>query len=185
MDSKGFLKIEPAELTVTVKDKTSQYTGAQQYGYDIPLRFTEDKETSEYKVAGLKGEDVLEIEDGGYVKAYGTNVGTYDGDFQDRSIYVKRGTTDVARNYTITATPGKLTITGKTLEIHVKGVEKTVTYSGAQQTLGTTLQYTVLTKLPEGLTVEQEERVEQKAKGTDVGTYVQETLTANHLYLSG
>ena len=89
-------------------------------------------------------------------------------------------------NYSVTfdITDGWLKINPAKLTIKVKGKEETVPYNGQEQTLGQSLQFTVESDLPEGVTVEQKAKVIQEAKGTNVGTYPQ-NLTADNLVVTG
>ena len=113
----------------------------------------------------------------------GTDAGTYNMELDQTppSVFKNNNT-----NYSVTfdITDGWLKINPAKLAIKVKGAEKTVTYNGQEQTLGQSLQFTVESDLPEGVTVEQKAKVVQEAKGTNVGTYPQ-NLTEDNLVVTG
>ena len=117
------------ELKITVKDKTSEYSGAEQSGNVLPASITgaaddADIDTDEYKIEGLAEGDVLTVT--GYVPSKGTNVGTYEnGSFENATITITRNGTDVTSEYSpVTTTAGKLTITRATITVKADDKQK-------------------------------------------------------------
>ncbi|MDO4836649.1 MAG: MBG domain-containing protein [Clostridia bacterium] len=132
---------------------------------------------SEYTatVTGLVGSDTITYT---VTREAGEDVGTYP---------ITPTGEATQGNYTVTYVPGTFEIKPVKLEIHVKGAEETVTYNGEDQKLGVNLVFEVVNKedVPAGLEVVQKQKVKQNAHGTNVGTYEQDTLTAEVLGLSG
>ena len=127
----GTLEVTPATLTITIKDRTEPYNGETQYGYDAPESETGTSaatiERDEYTVEGLAEGHVLNIS--GYTPSSGKDVGTYEnGSFDNATIQIMDGETDVTNNYIVYRNPGKLTITKVTLTVTKKvegeGAEK-------------------------------------------------------------
>lgn len=97
------------EITITGGTDSKTYNGYEQ-------------EITNYDVTGLPAGYNLS---GLTYSAKGTNVGNYNGEFSGiPSIISDDGTTDVTNQYTITTTPGKLTITKKDVTITVNDAEK-------------------------------------------------------------
>ena len=100
--------------------------------------------------------------------AKGTDFGEYDGVFSDvGKLVIKDKGNDVTKNYVVTTTPGKLTITkAEKLEVKVIGENRTVNYNGKMQSVeGFTHD------APDDVTVSLKEGKAAKAEGMDVGTY--------------
>ena len=175
----GTLTITPNSNKVTVtivgNHDSKVYTGSAQSveGYTYSAKAGETTiANSEFTVALKEGKEA---------KATGTNVATYNMGLTKDDFTV---TSQNYRNITVEYTDGYLEITPAKLEIHVKGAVKTVPYNGAEQTLGESLQFTVESELPNGVNVEQKEKVVQAAKGKNVGTYPQ-NLTVDNLTVKG
>ena len=120
----GTLEVTETNLTLTIKDKTVVYNGSEQSGYTVdgPITGTGSTiETEAYTVTGLASGDVLTVE--GYQPAKGTNAQNdpYDnGSFDNATIKIMNGETDVTESYTITTQKGKLTINPAPIEIDTK-----------------------------------------------------------------
>ena len=102
----GKLEIKAREVTVSVADKTVEYTGSEQYG------------NTTYTFNNVVSGQTATIT---YTPAKGTLVGEYtNGAYTDNTFKVVAGGTDVTSNYTLkTKTPGKLTITDRTTKYSI------------------------------------------------------------------
>ena len=130
----GKLTINKASLTITAKDQTYTYNGAEQ-GEDNKTYTDASKVT----VEGLKGEDALTSIT---LNGQETNVGEYGGKIVASAAEIGEST----GNYNITYAPGKLTINKATLNITVK--PQTYTYNGSAQGENA-VTYTDATKISE------------------------------------
>ena len=133
----GTLKVTPREVTVSVKDKTVEYNGSEQYG------------NTKYTFSNVVSGQTATIT---YTAAKGTLASEtpYDnGAYTENTFKVVDGTgTDVTSNYTLgTQTKGKLTITNRTekYKITVKANSTTETYDGTEKSATgfETLEFTV------------------------------------------
>ena len=123
----GMLEVTQGSLDIVIKDKTSTFNGAEQYGYgktgDGTITVTGTGaviSTDDYTITGLAQGQVLTIT--GYTPASGTSVNTYtNGSFEGAAITVmnssEEGAANVTENYEISTTAGKLTIDPKAVTI--------------------------------------------------------------------
>lgn len=140
----GKFTITPIKATVAVDDMTKVYGNATK-------EFT-------YKVTGLVGEDVLKDVEVTCAKCASNNlenVGEYE-----ITATVKEGSNP---NYTVTTTPGKLTVTPKAATVTVADTAKTYGDEDPKFTF-TTEGLVTATESLEGATI-------TRAKGDTVGTY--------------
>ena len=163
-----------SEIAKTVTE-TVTYTA--QYAKKIAVTFTGESGEKVYKGSEweLNGITVTGLPEGYTYEgltysASGTDVGSYDGVFSGNVVIRDAKNNDVTQNFTITKTPGKLTITPITDEVTVKitGNTKTVTYNGTEQSV-TGYTTDVGTK---PITVTLKEGSKAEAKGTDVHKYM-------------
>ena len=146
----GSLTITPKKLTLTGESGNVEYDGNPH---------TLDGITPEGLLSGheLKGITYA---------AAGTDAGTYDGTF-DGEAKVMAGNADVTKNYDITKTPGKLTISKQQeATVTIRGSKEEKTYTGEKQSVkGFQVEgpKDISVKLKSGKTAE--------AAGTDAGTY--------------
>ena len=110
----GSLTINPKALTLTGESNTIAYDG------------------NPHTLDGIKADGLISGHElkGITYAATGTDAGTYEGKFTGEA-KVKAGEVDVTKNYNITKTPGKLTITRKTYPNDpTPVVQYTLTYNG-------------------------------------------------------
>ncbi len=145
---KGALTVTARDVTFTGESKTLPYTGGMQSITGI---------TQSGLVEGHRYEGLT-------YKAEGQNVGSYDGAFSGDVVIKDAQGNDVTKNYNVTKTPGKLTITNASFTVTFTGESDTKVYNGKEQSI---TGITVVGLKPghryEGLTYE--------AKGTDKGEY--------------
>ena len=113
------------QLTITVADKSTPYTGAEQSGYSY----------TSSSVNGLKAGHSIAVS---YTPAKGTEAGPYgDGTFGAISITDSTTGADVSNQYTLTTNPGSLTITPIDDEVVVTITENSDTkpYTGSEQSV--------------------------------------------------
>jgi uncharacterized repeat protein (TIGR02543 family) len=103
----GTLRVMSAEIRIAMADRTLEYNGEMQYGWD---RTDAGKET----VTGLKNNETVSI---GYVTASGTDAGSYDnGAYDAGSLVIRDGNRDVTANYVLKgAMAGTLAISRRSI----------------------------------------------------------------------
>ena len=146
---KGALTVTARAVTFTGESKSLPYTGGMQSITGI---------TQSGLVEGHKYEGLT-------YKAEGQNVGSYDGAFSGDVVIKDAQGNDVTKNYNVTKTPGKLTITNASFIVTFTGESDTKVYNGSEQSItGITVA---------GLkTGHRYENLTYAAKGTDKGEYV-------------
>ena len=146
---KGALTVTLRGVTFTGESKSLPYTGGMQRITGI---------TQSGLVEGHRYEDLT-------YKAEGQNVGSYDGAFSGDVVIKDAQGNDVTKNYNVTKTPGKLTITNASFTVTFTGESDTKVYNGSEQSItGITVA---------GLkTGHRYENLTYAAKGTDKGEYV-------------
>ena len=146
---KGALTVTARGVTFTGESKSLPYTGGMQSITGI---------TQSGLVKGHRYEDLT-------YKAEGQNVGSYDGAFSGDVVIKDAQGNDVTKNYNVTKTPGKLTITNASFIVTFTGESDTKVYNGSEQSItGITVDGLKTGHRYEGLTY--------AAKGTDKGEYV-------------
>ena len=146
---KGALTVTARAVTFTGESKSLPYTGGMQSITGI---------TQSGLVEGHRYEDLT-------YKAEGQNVGSYDGAFSGDVVIKDAQGNDVTKNYKVTKTPGKLTITNASFTVTFTGESDTKVYNGSEQSItGITVDGLKTGHRYEGLTY--------AAKGTDKGEYV-------------
>ena len=146
---KGALTVTTRDVTFTGESKSLPYTGGMQSITGI---------TQSGLVEGHKYEGLT-------YKAEGQNVGSYDGAFSGDVVIKDAQGNDVTKNYNVTKTPGKLTITNASFTVTFTGESDTKVYNGSEQSItGITVDGLKPGHRYEGLTY--------AAKGTDKGEYV-------------
>ena len=145
---KGALTVTLRGVTFTGESKTLPYTGGMQSITGI----TQSGLVKGHTYEGLN------------YKAEGQNVGSYDGAFSGDVVIKDAQGNDVTKNYNVTKTPGKLTITNASFTVTFTGESDTKVYNGEEQPItGITA-----TGLLEGHTYS---GLSYEAKGKDVGSY--------------
>ena len=145
---KGALTVTLRGVTFTGESKSLPYTGGMQSITGI---------TQSGLVEGHRYEGLT-------YKAEGQNVGSYDGAFSGDVVIKDAQGNDVTKNYNVTKTPGKLTITNASFTVTFTGESDTKVYNGEEQSIiGITA-----TGLLEGHTYS---GLSYEAKGKDVGSY--------------
>ena len=145
---KGALTVTARGVTFTGESKTLPYTGGMQSITGI----TQSGLVEGHKYEGLN------------YKAEGQNVGGYDGAFSGDVVIKDAQGNDVTKNYNVTKTPGKLTITKAQFTVTFTGESDTKVYNGKEQSItGITVVGLKTGHRYEGLTY--------AAKGTDKGEY--------------
>ena len=146
---KGALTVTLRGVTFTGESKSLPYTGGMQSITGI---------TQSGLVEGHRYEGLT-------YKAEGQNVGSYDGAFSGDVVIKDAQGNDVTKNYNVTKTPGKLTITNASFIVTFTGESDTKVYNGSEQSI------TGITVV--GLkTGHRYENLTYAAKGTDKGEYV-------------
>ena len=146
---KGALTVTLRDVTFTGESKTLPYTGGMQSITGI---------TQSGLVEGHRYEGLT-------YKAEGQNVGSYDGAFSGDVVIKDAQGNDVTKNYNVTKTPGKLTITNASFTVTFTGESAEKVYNGSEQSItGITV-----TGLKTG---HRYENLTYAAKGTDKGEYV-------------
>ena len=146
---KGALTVTARGVTFTGESKSLPYTGGMQSITGI---------TQSGLVEGHRYEDLT-------YKAEGQNVGSYDGAFSGDVVIKDAQGNDVTKNYNVTKTPGKLTITNASFTVTFTGESDTKVYNGSEQSI------TGITVV--GLkTGHRYENLTYAAKGTDKGEYI-------------
>ena len=146
---KGALTVTLRDVTFTGESKSLPYTGGMQSITGI---------TQSGLVEGHKYEGLT-------YKAEGQNVGSYDGAFSGDVVIKDAQGNDVTKNYNVTKTPGKLTITNASFTVTFTGESAEKVYNGSEQSItGITV-----TGLKTG---HRYENLTYEAKGTDKGEYV-------------
>ncbi len=146
---KGALKVTLRGVTFTGESKSLPYTGGMQSITGI---------TQSGLVEGHRYEGLT-------YKAEGQNVGSYDGAFSGDVVIKDAQGNDVTKNYNVTKTPGKLTITNASFTVTFTGESAEKVYNGSEQSIT-------------GITVDglkpghRYENLTYAAKGTDKGEYV-------------
>ena len=144
----GKLTVTARAVTFTGESKSLPYTGGMQSITGI---------TQSGLVEGHRYEGLT-------YKAEGQNVGSYDGAFSGDVVIKNAQGNDVTKNYKVTPTPGKLTITNASFTVTFTGESDTKVYNGEEQSIiGITA-----TGLLEGHTYS---GLSYEAKGKDVGSY--------------
>ena len=146
---KGALTVTLRDVTFTGESKSLPYTGGMQSITGI---------TQSGLVEGHRYEGLT-------YKAEGQNVDSYDGAFSGDVVIKDAQGNDVTKNYNVTKTPGKLTITNASFTVTFTGENAEKIYNGKEQSItGITVDGLKTGHRYEGLTYE--------AKGTDKGEYV-------------
>ena len=146
---KGALTVTARGVTFTGESKSLPYTGGMQSITGI----TQSGLVEGHRYKGLT------------YKAEGQNVGSYDGAFSGDVVIKGAQGNDVTKNYDVTKTPGKLTITNASFIVTFTGESDTKVYNGSEQSItGITVEGLKTGHRYEGLTY--------AAKGTDKGEYV-------------
>ena len=146
---KGALTVILRDVTFTGESKSLPYTGGMQSITGI---------TQSGLVEGHRYEGLT-------YKAEGQNVDSYDGAFSGDVVIKDAQGNDVTKNYNVTKTPGKLTITNASFTVTFTGENAEKIYNGKEQSItGITVAGLKTGHRYEGLTYE--------AKGTDKGEYV-------------
>ena len=146
---KGALTVTARGVTFTGESKSLPYTGGMQRITGI---------TQSGLVEGHRYEDLT-------YKAEGQNVGSYDGAFSGDVVIKDAQGNDVTKNYNVTQTPGKLTITNASFTVTFTGESDTKVYNGSEQSItGITVAGLKTGHRYEGLTY--------AAKGTAKGEYI-------------
>ena len=146
---KGALTVTLRGVTFTGESKSLLYTGGMQSITGI---------TQSGLVEGHRYEGLT-------YKAEGQNVGSYDGVFSGDVVIKDAQGNDVTKNYNVSKTPGKLTITNASFTVTFTGESDTKVYNGKEQSI------TGITVV--GLkTGHRYENLTYAAKGTDKGEYV-------------
>ena len=146
---KGALTVTLRGVTFTGESKSLPYTGGMQSITGI---------TQSGLVEGHRYEGLT-------YKAEGQNVDSYDGAFSGDVVIKDAQGNDVTKNYNVTKTPGKLTITNASFTVTFTGESDTKVYNGSEQSItGITVDGLKPGHRYEGLTY--------AAKGTDKGEYV-------------
>ena len=146
---KGALTVTVRGVTFTGESKSLPYTGGMQSITGI----TQSGLVEGHRYKGLT------------YKAEGQNVGSYDGAFSGDVVIKGAQGNDVTKNYDVTKTPGKLTITNASFIVTFTGESDTKVYNGSEQSItGITVEGLKTGHRYEGLTY--------AAKGTDKGEYV-------------
>ena len=148
---KGALTVTARAVTFTGESKSLPYTGGMQ------------------SITGITQSGLVEGHEyeGLTYKAEGQNVGSYDGAFSGNVVIKDAQGNNVTKNYNVTKTPGKLTITNASFAVTFTGESDTKVYNGSEQSIT-------------GITVEGlkpghkyvKEDLTYVAKGTDAGEYV-------------
>ena len=145
----GALTVTLRDVTFTGESKSLPYTGGMQSITGI---------TQSGLVEGHRYEGLT-------YKAEGQNVDSYDGAFSGDVVIKDAQGNDVTKNYNVTKTPGKLTITNASFTVTFTGENAEKIYNGKEQSItGITVAGLKTGHRYEGLTYE--------AKGTDKGEYV-------------
>ena len=145
---KGALTVTLRGVTFTGESKSLPYTGGMQSITGI---------TQSGLVEGHRYEGLT-------YKAEGQNVGSYDGAFSGDVVIKDAQGNDVTKNYNVTKTPGKLTITNASFTVTFTGESAEKVYNGKEQSItGITA-----TGLLDGHTYS---GLSYEAKGKDVGIY--------------
>ena len=145
---KGALTVTLRGVTFTGESKSLPYTGGMQ------------------SITGITPSGLVKghTHSGLTYKAEGQNVGSYDGAFSGDVVIKDAQGNDVTKNYNVTKTPGKLTITNASFAVTFTGESDTKVYNGEEQPItGITA-----TGLLEGHTYS---GLSYEAKGKDVGSY--------------
>ena len=145
---KGALTVTLRGVTFTGESKSLPYTGGMQ------------------SITGIAQSGLVEGHkcEGLAYKAEGQNVGSYGGAFSGDVVIKDAQGNDVTKNYNVTKTPGKLTITNAQFAVTFTGESDTKVYNGEEQPItGITA-----TGLLEGHTYS---GLSYEAKGKDVGSY--------------
>ena len=162
------------EIAATV---TGNATYTAQYAEKIAVTFTGESGEKVYKGSEweLNGITVTGLPEGYTYEgltysASGTNVGSYDGVFSGNVVIRDAKNNDVTQNFTITKTPGKLTITPITdkVTVTITGNHDRKVYNGTEQSV--TGYTTDVGDKP--ITVALKDGKSAEAKGTDVGKYM-------------
>ena len=146
---KGALTVTARGVTFTGESKSLPYTGGMQ------------------RITGITQSGLVEGHryEGLTYKAEGQNVGSYDGAFSGDVVIKDAQGNDVTKNYKVTKTPGKLTITNASFTVTFTGESAEKVYNGSEQSItGITVAGLKTGHRYEGLTY--------AAKGTDKGEYV-------------
>ena len=144
----GALTVTLRDVTFTGESKSLPYTGGMQSITGI---------TQSGLVEGHRYEGLT-------YKAEGQNVDSYDGAFSGDVVIKDAQGNDVTKNYNVTKTPGKLTITNASFTVTFTGESDTKVYNGIEQSII-------------GITVDglkpghRYENLTYAAKGTDKGEY--------------
>ena len=148
------LKVTPKKVTFTGETASKEYNGETQE----LTKITEPELVSGHTYSGLT------------YSAKGKDAGEYDGSFSGTLVIKDAQGKDVTKNYEVTKTPGKLTITkySKEVTVIITGNKKEVTYNGSEQSV---TGYTV--SIDNDLYTEEDFSFNgtAKAAGTDVDTY--------------
>ena len=151
----GSLTITPRPVTFTGETDTKTYTGEEQKIIGITVsKTTEDSGlVNGHTYSGLTYE------------AKGKNADIYDGEFGGELVITDAEGNDVTANYTVTKTPGTLTITkAEKATVTITGNTATLPYTGAEQSV---TGYEI-SKPDDTITVAPNEGLVAEAKGTDV-----------------
>ena len=146
----GSLTINPKALTLTGESGTIAYDGKP------------------HTLDGIKADGLISGHElkGITYAATGTDAGTYEGKFTGEA-KVKAGEADVTKNYDITKTPGKLTISKKKeATVTIRGSKEAKTYTGEKQSVEG-----FQVDGPKDIRVELKSGKTAEASGTDAGTY--------------
>ena len=148
------LKVTPKKVTFTGETATKEYNGETQE----LTKITEPELVSGHTYSGLT------------YSAKGKDAGEYDGSFSGTLVIKDAQGKDVTKNYEVTKTPGKLTITkySKEVVVTITGNKKALTYTGAEQQV---TDYTV--SIDNEMYTEKDFTYsgDATAKGTNVGAY--------------
>ena len=136
----AFTNTHKVELGIVMKDLSVIFTGEEQHGHEVSAVSGTGStiDTDAYTVTGLKSGHVLTVEH--YVMPHGTAVGSYTGHVENVRFTVRDSEeADVTGEYTISMTPGALTIEPTPIVVTVTGNHETKTYNGeVQECLGYT-----------------------------------------------
>ena len=184
----GALTIIPAELTITVEDRTLSYNGETQYGWS-------KEDEGKVTIKGLKHGETVEIS---YTPASGTDVAAepYTGTFDASTLKIidsSRMTSVepwvILQDYNVTYVPGKLTILPPTLTIRywLNGLDGELINTISQQ-MNPNTAYDIATPPIEGYTPDIARVTGVLTKDTEVDviyTINAYTLTIQYLFEDG
>lgn len=131
-DMVTYVNTRKTDLTISVKDMTSSFSGEEQYGHGIYEETGTGSEidTEEYTIIGLPRDFVLSVEH--YIAPRGTATGSYTGHVENVRFGISSNGVDVTDMFLISMTPGLLTIVGTPITIEVSGNISTETYDGTE-----------------------------------------------------